>query len=181
MNPTVKKDIINVLEKVIHAVKINDFVELVELSNHVIHDASIFQDDDSLSFAILVYSLSKTIQHCCEQGIATQQFQETLKEAYQFLTANDEEAYASRIHNLFTAIQTTDNKLKLYIEEVINKAKIKKGSEIHRHGVSIARTAEILGIPQWELLNYIGKTLIPEMTADENVKERLKHARALFT
>lgn len=180
MNPVVKRDILAVLEKVVRAVKEQDVVVLAELSNHVIHDASIFQDGDSTSFAILVYALSKTVQRCCQGGLSTEKFQEVLGDAYTALKHDDEARYAARIHSLFNSIQATDNRLKLYVEQVISKARIKKGSELYKHGISVARTAEILGISQWDLLNYVGKTFIAEMTPDEDVRQRVKFARGLF-
>ncbi len=65
MDEVVKKDILQVLSDVVDILKVEeekDVADLRELSNHVIHDASIFQDEDSVSVAILIYSLSKVIE-----------------------------------------------------------------------------------------------------------------------
>ena len=51
---------------------------------------------------------------------------------------------------------------------------------MHEHGISVARTAEILGIGQWELMNYIGKTWGPEFVSDQDVQKRIAVARKLF-
>ena len=180
MNPIVQKDIIDVLGKVILAVKDGDYASLSELSNHVIHDASIFQDDDSVSFAILVYALSKTLQRCIECGVELKKFGDILDGAFSAIKSGDDVLYRQKIQSLFTIIKSADDKLKLYIEEVIHKAKIKKGSKMHEHGLSVAKTSEILGIGQWELMGYIGKTWGFEAVADEDVKKRLGFARKLF-
>lgn len=179
MNPIVKKDILAVLAKVIMSLKENDFTTLGELSNHVIHDASIFQDDDSVSFAILVYALSKTIQRCIECGHPVAKFQSILQDACAALERDDDNRYREKVRTIFTTIQSADAKLRLYIEEVINKAKIKKGSKLHEHGISVARTAEILGIGQWELMSYVGKTWLGDVGTDD-VKKRVEFARKLF-
>ena len=179
MNPVVKRDIIDVLEKVLKALKDNDAAALGELSNHVIHDASIFQDDDSVSFAILVYALSKTIQRCVECGVGFDKVSSLLGEALQGVKAGDDDAYRARIHDVFAVIQSVDARLKLYIEEVINKAKVKKGSKLHEHGISIARTSEILGVSQWELMSYVGKTHIAETISKDDVRKRISFARRL--
>jgi len=180
MNQIVKKDILAVLENVLSALKEKDYSALGELSNHVIHDASIFQDDDSVSFAILIYALSKTLQRCVECGVQFTKFESLLAEAHESLKNDSDEIYKSKIQALFSVIQSADDKLKLYIEEVIHKAKIKKGSKMHEHGISVARTAEILGISQWELMTYIGKTWGPEFVSDDDVKKRIVVARKLF-
>ncbi len=181
MNPIVAKDIIETLDKVLKALRDKDFAAISELSNHVIHDASIFQDDDSVSFAILVYAVSKIIQRCVDTGVCFDKFESVLQDAFALLKAGDFGAYASKIHNIFKLIQSADDKLKLYVEEVIHKAKIKKGSKMYEHGISVARTAEILGISQWELMNYLGKTRIGEVVYDEDARKRVAVARRLFS
>lgn len=181
MNPVVKKDILDVIEKVLRALKDNDVSLLGELSNHVVHDASIFQDDDSVSFAILVYALSKTIQRCVECGVGFDKVSSLLEAAFRALKADDDDAYRARIHDVFAVIQSADSKLKLYVEEVINKAKVKKGSKLHEHGISIARTSEILGVSQWELMSYVGKTRIGESVSEEDIRKRVLFARRLFS
>ncbi len=180
MNPIVKKDILDVLEKVISCVKNKNYSTLAELSNHVIHDASIFQDDDSVSFAILIYALSKTLQRCVECGVQFAKFEGLLSEAKIAVGNDNSVLYKSKIHELFSLIQSADDRLKLYIEEVIQKAKIKKGSKMHEHGISVARTAEVLGISQWELMNYVGKTWGHEVVSNEDVKKRVAVTRKLF-
>ena len=65
MNDIIKKDIIEVLNKLVGILKVkedSDIIEIKELSNHVIHNASVFQDEDSVSIAILIYSLSKIME-----------------------------------------------------------------------------------------------------------------------
>ena len=65
MDEVVKKDVLNVLSDVVKILKVGeetDVIELMELSNHTIHNASVFQDEDSVSIAILIYSLSKVIE-----------------------------------------------------------------------------------------------------------------------
>ena len=158
-----------------------DIMDMKELSNHTIHNASIFQDEDSVSVAILIYSLSKIIER--KQGeLNYTNINNLLKAAYNSLDNNDVEDYRRRIRRLFHFISTIDTKLKLYIEEVINQALIKKGSKLYEHGISLARAAEVLGISQWELIFYIGKTKIPDSHEIEiiSLKNRLNHARSLF-
>ncbi len=180
MLPQVKEDIINVLDLSIKALKDEQHQDLGEISNHVIHDASVFQDDDSLSVAVLIYALSKIVQRCCEQGISYSSVISLLENAKDSLKKEDFRSYNSSIQNVFKFITKIDSRLKLYIQEVITKAKIKKGSKLHEHGLSIARTAEILGISQWELTDYISKVSYEPVKEAVNVKERLKRTRELF-
>ncbi len=181
MEPTVKEDIIDVLDRAIKIIKEQRFIELSELSNHTIHDASIFQDEDSVSMAILIYSLSKTVQRCAEKGVPCAELAGHLTDARDALKDDELGKYNAAIKKLFEVVNSFDKKLKLYIEEVINKAKVKKGSKLYEHGISIARTANILGISQWELMSYVGKTSITDFMEEKvSATKRLQMARGLF-
>jgi len=183
MHETIKKDIISVLSELIEILRVKeekDVIAVRELSNHTIHNASVFQDEDSVSIAILSYSLSKIIER--KQGeLNYNNIVTLLKAAVGYLTKDNIDSYRDTIKKMFKFISTIDAKLKLYIEEVINQAQIKKGGKLYAHGISIARAAEILGISQWELMNYIGKTRIVDRFEEEfKVKNRLSFARGLF-
>lgn len=182
MHKIIKEDITNVLKDSILAVESGKISDLSQLSDHVIHDASIFQDDDTLSIAILVYALSKIIARCCEKNVSYALILKELKDAVYHLEKNNFNGFRNSIKNLFRTINKYDKKIKLYIEEVINKAKLKKGSKLYKHGLSIARASEILGISQWEMMNYIGKTFLPDEKKEGlSAKQRLNIAREIFT
>jgi hypothetical protein len=180
MRPIIKEDILNVLKEVIEAIKKEDYSALSELSNHTIHDASIFQEDDPLTLAVFIYALSKCIQRCLERRQACPAVVPPLQKAYDALQDDDDNAYRAVIKNMLREIGEMDAQLKMYIQEVIQKAKIKKASKLYEHGISIARTAELLGLSQWELQNYIGKTVTDIPHDGIRVGERLRRARELF-
>lgn len=179
MNPTIQKDIQNVLKKAVEFLTKNKPFALSEMSNHTIHNASIFQDEDSISIAILIYSLSKIIQRCQEQCMPFTKGILLLKKAHDSLNKNNYDEYRNSIKSLFQEIKRIDARLQLFVEEVLLKARIKKGTKLHEHGLSTARIAELLGISQWDLLDYIGKTTVEEYDGMP-VEERIKLARAIF-
>ena len=184
MHDIIKKDIIAVLTDLIKILKVkeeSDIAQMKELSNHVIHNASVFQDEDSVSVAILIYSLSKIIERK-QREMDYNKILSMLNSCISYLKNNQDDAFRKSIKNIFDFIRTMDQKLRLYIHEVINQAQIKKGCKLCEHGISVARAAEVLGISQWELMHYIGKTtLIDQFSEPVNVSKRLKIARSLFT
>jgi predicted HTH domain antitoxin len=180
MQDIVRKDILDVSEQVLAALQANDHHALGELSNHVIHDASIFQDEDSVTFAVLVYALSKVVQRCCEEHVSCVNLLPLLTQAKDALAAGKDEDYRARIRQTLDEIKKVDEKLKLYITEVMEKARVKKASKLTEHGISLARTAELLGVSQWELQDYVGKTQIAEHEMGTPAKERLLRARKWF-
>ncbi len=184
MQDILKNDIISVLTDLAEILKVKeegDIAQIKELSNHVIHNASVFQDEDSISVAILIYSLSKIIER--KQGdFDYGRLSGMLDSCISNLKNNEVDMFRKSIKKIFDFIRMTDSRLKLYIHEVINQAQIKKGCKLCEHGISIARSAEVLGISQWELMHYVGKTtLIDQFSEQVNVTNRLKIARSLFS
>ena len=62
MIDSVKKDILEVLKRSYKALKKQRVIDLRDLSNHTIHNAGIFRDKDSVSVAIIIYSLAKILE-----------------------------------------------------------------------------------------------------------------------
>ena len=181
MFPKVKEDIISVLKKAIPAVKKEDFTELSNLSNQTIHNASVFQDQDSITMAVLMYSLSKFCQACEEREQKIPDIISYLEKALDFLKKDNIKLYENTIKDIFSLMKKLDRKVNIYLEEAINRAKIKKASWMHAHGISIPRTAELLGISQWALRNYIGITKVPDKSLGGlTAIKRLDVARRLF-
>ncbi len=184
MYEIIKKDIVSVLTELVQILNLKgetDIIQIRQLSNHVIHNASVFQDEDSISVAVLLYALSKIIERK-EKEIDYYKITAMVNSCIANIKINDDENFRKSIKNIFNFIRTIDKKLKLYIHEVINQAQIKKGCKLCEHGVSISRASEVLGISQWELMHYIGKTtLIEQFVEPVNVAYRLKIARSLFS
>ena len=183
MHDQIKKDIISVLSDLVEILKEkedSDIIEIKSLSNHVIHNASVFQDEDSISVAILIYSLSKIMERN-EKELDYGKILGMLNSAAASLKNNNDILFRKSIKQLFSFIRAMDSKLKLYINEVINQAQIKKGCKLCEHGISVARASEVLGISRWELMHYMGKTtLIEQFSEPVNISQRLKFARSMF-
>ena len=184
MHDIVKKDIIEVLDRLVGILKVkedSDIAEMKELSNHVIHNASVFQEADSISIAVLIYSLSKIIERK-QKDLDYGKIMNMLNTGISNLKNGNDEGFNKSIKSVFSFIRTMDERLGLYRHEVINQARIKKGCKLCEHGISIARAAEVLGISQWELMHYVGKTtLVDQFSEPVNVSKRLKIARGLFS
>ena len=183
MHDLVKRDILAVLNELAEILKAKeeiDIVQMKELSNHVIHDASVFQDEDSISVAVLIYSLSKVIERK-QKDLDYSKVLDMMRLCILNLNNNDDTSFRKSAQRIFSFIRSIDEKLRLYISEVISQARVKKGCKLCEHGISTARAAEVLGISQWELMHYLGKTtLIDKLSEPINVSKRLKIARSIF-
>ncbi|MBW3003669.1 UPF0175 family protein [Candidatus Woesearchaeota archaeon] len=185
MEPKIKEDILKILNETLDILEVReekDILELSEVSDHVIHNASIYQDEDSISIAVLIYSVYKVIERpvYLAESYYTK-ITELLKAAKDYLDKDNVQNYRKAILRLFRLIGAIDRKLKMYIEEVVTKARIKKGSKLFEHGLSLGKAADLMGISQWELMEYIGRTHVfeKEMFVDD-VKARLRFTRKLF-
>ncbi len=183
MNDLVRKDAVSTLDRVIGILRVKeekDTQELKELSNHTIHNASVFQDDCSVSVAVVVYALSKIIERNPEK-LDYNKFLKILEKARKSAADNEDNNFSLSIKVLFSEISRIDSKLNAYMQEVINEAQIKKGCKLCEHGLSTAKASQLIGVSQWELMKYLGNTSLNEHSAGIDVKARVKFARGLFS
>jgi hypothetical protein len=186
MHHYVQATIEDILEQTVRAVELRDTLSLRKLSNYTIHSVSIYQDEYSISIAVILYALSKIIERHrygeTEKWTRIyEDFIQRLQKASNFLHKDRYAKYSNTMKQIFKKISKLDSQIALYIEEVIEKSKVNKGSRIYEHGISMARVAEILGVSEWELMNYVGKTKIIDSEEDiSNIKVRLDYAREVF-
>lgn len=178
MEEVVRQDIIGVLGQGIDAIARGDAFQIKELSNSVIHNASIFQDEDSLGIAVLMYSLSKVM----ERGkLDMAETKSLLERARRALDAFKTEDYRLAIKLSLREISEIDSRLRLFVENVIEQAQLKKGCKICMHGISVSRASGILGISRWDLMRYLGRTTFhDEIIETVNITDRLNVARKVF-
>lgn len=182
-----RKNILEILKNTRKALKTDDAVLLREMSNRTIHSASIYQDPDSIAIAITVYALSKIIErkdyrerkgwkpffHNISKDIERAILHLEKKQIREFRRAMEDIRHAAA-HLL--------GHLKIYIRDVFRKAQINKASRIYEHGISMAETAKLLGITQWELAEYVGTTGIADVDLGHTmpIKERINFTKKLF-
>jgi len=159
----IKQDILAILKQSIEAIKENNIVRLRDLSNQTIHDSSIFQDENSITIAILMYSLNKIFQRTSYQEykdwkVFYQITLGSLEKAHEELNKNNMQNYQNEIKKILNIIDKLSSHLKKYVKEVFEESQIAKGSRLYEHGLSIGKTSELLGISKWELMDYSGKT-----------------------
>ncbi|MBU0929515.1 MAG: hypothetical protein KJ623_00395 [Nanoarchaeota archaeon] len=180
------KNILNILQKSYNAIINRDTAALRELSNHTIHTSSISQDEDAISVSIIIYSFSKIFERNYFEYKDWDKFylsiKEDLKGAIKAIKNQNIPEYEKYIRAISNNIDKLDKKLRNYIQDVFEAAKVHKASRIHEHGISIGRTAQLLGISEWELMDYTGKTGIADVSLSKTMtlNKRIKLAREVF-
>ncbi|MFT4310659.1 MAG: hypothetical protein ACMXYC_03430 [Candidatus Woesearchaeota archaeon] len=180
-NQRIIKDALNALTNAKQALLSKDEIVLASISNQTIHNASIFQDKHSLDIAVIMFALSKLIARMQDPNLV-KSFSALFDAAIYSLEQNDIEAYDTVMRRFLFHINQLDKGLHLYVQHVLEQARIKKSAKIYDHGISIAQSAQALGISQWELYQYIGKTRMTDIQGESvrNMKKRLAYTRELF-
>ena len=181
-----KEHVINILEETQKATAEENVVKLKELSNNTIHTASTSQDTDSILIAIIIYSLSKIIERKMQYGekkcdVFCMSVSKKLNNAILALNKGNEELFHKILQTVIDSINKLSTSFKQDIENIFYKARINKASKIYEHGISMEKTAELLGITQYELASYSGQKGIddPEVKTSP-VKDRIKLAMSFF-
>jgi len=181
------QNIIRVLEETIKAVKEENVVKIKELSNQTTHTASISQDPDNIAVAVIIYSIGKIIERGIDGSVkkcdsSCFQISSYLEKIIEALKKNDEQKVREYLSLIRKKIYKLSDKYKQYIKDVFEKASINKASKIYEHGVSMERTASLLGITMFDLASYAGSRgvgEVPEMKGI-NVRTRIKLAMEMF-
>lgn len=179
--------LIELFAKIKQAIIQRDSLRLNELSNHTIHHSCAHQDEPSITIAVLVYALSKIIErhddtHMKNWDKFLKQFTLALDHAAQGLQQRNYTYYEKSLKNARKELTSLSVNLQPYLEEVIRKASINKGSKLYEHGISFGQAARTLGITDWELSSYIGqKDISSRKIPDAEVKKRAQRALKFFS
>ncbi|OIO81051.1 hypothetical protein AUJ84_01770 [Candidatus Pacearchaeota archaeon CG1_02_32_132] len=183
-----KEHLIMVLKETQSALLTNNSMKLEHLSDQTIHSASIDQHTDSITIAVIIYSLSKIISkkdylHVKNWDLSVKKINALINLANSSLEGDDFEKYTSYLEQLRKSISNLSINLKPYIQDVLKKASINKASKIYEHGISLSQTAKLLGISSWELSEYIGQKSIYEKQYNLtlNIKKRAEMALEFFS
>lgn len=180
-------NILRILKETKQAIEKQDIVTIKNLSNQTINTASLTQDPDNIAVAVIVYSLGKIFERNNYQSLpGWNAFHKTIISSLDWsikdLEKNKEERFRKDIESIRKAIGKLSGKLKGYIKEVFRRASINKASRIYEHGISMEKTAKLLGITMFELADYAGKTGISDAPLGKTfeIKSRIKLAEEMF-
>ncbi len=180
-------NILRILKETREAIDRNDVASIRSLSNQTVNTASLSQDPDNIAVAVLVYSLSKILEREDYKKLPGWKgfyriFVSSLDRAIKDIGAKNIDGFRKDFGMIRKAINKLSGKLRKYVEEVFRQAQISKASRIHEHGLSMEQTANLLGISQYELADYVGKTGISDVPENKtiDVRSRIKIVEDMF-
>ncbi len=156
-----------------------DIEELKDLSNHAINDVAVHKNLDLISITVLIYSLYKIVSSLPKEEY--KDILQELKSARDHLKAKNLARYNQNIETIFQIIRKCDKQVKVHLQDVMQAARIKKSAELLHKGLSIGQAAGLMGLSNWDLQQYVGKTNFAEHHKETTpVKKRLDLAMKIF-
>jgi hypothetical protein len=180
-------NILKILKGTREAFREGDSQKIKELSNQTINTASRTQDVDNITVAVIVYSLSKILEgenykkyegYTVFKKIVISSLDHAIKD----IETKNLEDFRKDFEKIRKEVGKVSAKLRGYIKEVFRRAQINKASRIYAHGISLERTAKLLGITMYELARYAGETGISDTSESKTLsaKDRIKLAQGMF-
>jgi len=187
----VREDLSNlarVLRDAKRAIAKNEYILLGHLSNETIHSATINQDSVNIVVAVLVYVFHKIFQRKRYQEMdGWGEFINSVNVNLDLMIrdAENDDAKSLLLHagEIRQKLNEIEGDLGSYVKDVFRKAEINKAFKIYEHGISSAKTAELLGVSLWDLASYIGQSTIHEAKVSVTIpeQERIKMVEDFFS
>lgn len=182
-----RENVLRILKETKEAIKQGDSNKIKLLSNQTTNTASLTQDPDNITVAVIIYSIGKILERGNYQSLrGWDTFYRNvlvfLDKSIEDIEKNNEKGFRKDFEMIRSSISKLSGKLKKYIQEVFRKASINKASRLYEHGVSMEQTAELLGVTMFELADYAGKTGISDVPISRTMdaKTRIKLAMDMF-
>jgi hypothetical protein len=179
--------ILEILKRVKKALDKKEYITIKKLSDEITDHASMHQDSDLIATAVIIYSLSKLIERedykkGKEWTVFYNKFCRNIDDTIQGLEKNDIKIFRDEVAANRALIDSLSRDLKTYITDVFRKAKINKASRLYDQGISMEKTAKILGVSIWELQEYTGQKKGDDvhLTLTWPIKNRIKLAEEIF-
>ena len=182
-----RNNILKIFQETKEAVSRGAASKIRSLSNQTTNTAALTHDPDNIAAAVIVYALGKIIEREDYRTLPGwnefyKVYISSIDKIIDAIKRKDDVAYRKNIQLIRNALGKVSGKLKDYIQDVFRSASINKASRIYEHGISMEKTAHLLGVTMFELAEYTGKGKhadVPEAkTAD--VKSRIKLAMEMF-
>lgn len=181
------ENILRILKETEVAIKNENHSPLKDLSNQTLNTASKTGDPDNIAIAVIIYSIGKIFGRPDYRSMkGWESFKRitltSLELSIKDLENNNEEKFRKDFLMIRKAINKVSGKLRKYIEDVFKKAEINKASRLYEHGLSLGKTAQLLGVSQYDLQNYAGQTGISDAPYNKtvDVKYRIKILEGMF-
>lgn len=85
------------------------------------------------------------------------------------------------VNKMIKLINTLDEADKKYINELAYNGRVKIGAKLYSQGLSLSRAAQLTGADKFDILSYVGKTLMADRVKTyKSISQRIKEIEDIF-
>ncbi len=182
MKEVVRKEIVYDLNKLTNFLRCwpkCNLEELKSLSDHSIEDVALHKNIDIISVTVLIYSLYKLLPTLTTNQTVNDLLTQ-LDKAYNSINSRDLGKYNSYMKISFQIVKDSHGEVREHLQDVLHAARIKKGTALLEHGLSIGQAAGLMGLSNWDLQDYASKTVALGVNSTLPIEKRLKSAFQIF-
>jgi len=179
-------NLLRIFKETRKAVNSGDVAQIKNLSNQTTNTAALTNDPDNIAVAVIVYALSKILERSNNKNLPGwnkfyKNYISAIDNIIIALQKNDEAGFKQNLQLIRNAIEKISGRLKEYIQDVFRKASINKASRLYEHGISMEKTASLLGVSLFELAGYAGERgHIGGAETNVDINQRIKLAMEMF-
>jgi hypothetical protein len=133
---------------------------LRKVSDHAIDDVALHKDFDVVSITVLIYSIYKVLPNLRKHGDDITRLIRLLQTARDALKSHSFGKYNAQIRSAFKIVRECSADVKEHLQDVMQAARVKKGTSLLQKGLSIGQAAGLMGLSNWDLQEYAAKTTI---------------------
>lgn len=173
-----KKDVLDTLSETIESLETKQYADLHMISDHLLHSITIHQEKTLIDLSIAIYVLNKILEkEKYTNHLKVKDFVKKMlhlfKDMQKCMQKSDDAGFEKLVAETLISLQTFSRSIKFYIDDLLHFAKIKKGTKLYEHGISLGKAAELVGVAKWDLMPAIGETAIHEqLVAPKNINEK---------
>ncbi|RLE44479.1 hypothetical protein DRJ19_00280 [Candidatus Woesearchaeota archaeon] len=173
------KDIKNAFAKA-DTISLKDLADL-SVKNAVLLDSSTFAEISSIAYAL--YKIL-TKRHIVESGLwkkAKKAILNALENARIHAEEQKEKLFLEDLKKVTSNIYEIDEKLGHYVQNLLDKSRIKQASAAYAYGASLSKAASLFNVLKKDLQEYIGKTTLHDEIKEKfTIGDRLKRLKELL-
>lgn len=153
---------------------------LKDLSDHAIEDVAVHKDLDVISVTVLIYSVYKILP-CLRGNEHAGALSSKLGLAIKALERKNFGLYNRLMKEIFNVVRSCSDHIKEHLQDVMQAARIKKGTALLEKGLSMGQAAGLMGLSNWDLQVYAAKTTAIEVEGTSlPALGRMKQALSIF-
>ena len=180
------RDKMKMLDKLRQAFRTKDITALKRISNQSIERAAMTEDYYLVNISLIAYALSKLLSkpHILESDQWEQFVADVDSDLAEAMQMKEEDKPLEGIleKDIIQDISQIDASIGNYVQDIIEKSRIKQASRIYAMGLSLDKAISLTHADRFQLLTYIGSTVIHDrpFTRTKSVFDRYQNTKKIL-